>query len=72
MGRVAQIRWKSKKQKNGMFDYILDFFFARKIEKTRKYDGEVNENPQVYKDQIEYIGDKVDDLLEIINEVINY
>ena len=56
------VRERSKKQNYGMFDYIQDFILARKIENTRKCDGEVNENQQIYKDQIEYLGDKVDDL----------
>ena len=57
------IREDSKKQDYGMFEYMRDkikSFFERK-----------NENTIVYKDQIEYLTDKIDDLLLLVNDVKN-
>jgi hypothetical protein len=61
------IRTRSKKNSYEIIDYIRDYVFGKKnknmIESGKK------SNEIVYKDQVEYLNDKVEELLLILNDV---
>ena len=58
------IREDSKKQDYEMFEYMRD--------RIKSFFDKKDENMIVYKDQIEYLTDKIDDLLLLANDVKNY
>ena len=55
------VRELSNKHYYEMFEYMWD--------KLRGYFDKKNENTIVYKDQLEYFTDKIDDLLLLANDV---
>jgi hypothetical protein len=59
------IREKTRSQKYETLDYNRDFLFGRKNENMGINDETIMENQNVYKDQIEYFSDKIDELLII-------
>jgi hypothetical protein len=58
------VREDSKKQDYEMFEYMRD--------RVKSFFEKKKENTIVYKDQIEYLTDKIDDLLLLVNDVNNF